>query len=1109
MKKWGFVCVVFSFLFGVNAFPQGSATLNGVVVDPSGAVLPGARIEIAETGTGLAREVTAGEDGRFVAAALRPSEYTVTTEAPSFRTDVSRVTLLADQNRTIRIELAIGTTQETVTVMAETVSPDFSTPTLSQVIEEKRIVELPLDGRNAAQLMLLVGGAVNAPSNGIDQGNTKTFPGAQTNSIHGARANMVSYNLDGANNNDIYTDVNAPFPFPDALQEFSVQTSNYKAEFGQNAGAVVNAHTKSGENEVHGTLFTFHRNGALNARNFFADETDPLKRTQFGATVGGPIVKNKSFFFAGWQSTRIRSVQNGLSSFVPTNANRQGDFSALLDANNPNNPVGSAVTVIDPTTRTPFPNNIIPQDRLDPSIQNFLENVPNVGGNGRVIYNRRIAQDYDEFVTRFDHEFSEKDRLTARYFFDRFKNDSAYDGSNLLTLTGFSDIRYDNLGITHTHIQNPSLINELYLTLSRDRNMRGQPDGVPNVTDFGVQISQPGGAPSAIESINASGFFSVGATTQAAFPRVATEVRDNLRWTHGSHSISFGGQFQTAHIVIRNFFQAYGQFSFTNDITNNALASMMLGKLRTFKQGDRDYKDAFNVFPSLYVQDTWKVNAKLSLDMGIRWDPLLPWDETKGRAAQFRPDAYYAGETSQVYLNAPPGLFYPGDPGFPNDGAGTSADYNNFGPRLGFAYALGDSGKTVIRGGAGVFYQARISAISNNRFEILTPFSTQITQTDPQGGFTNPWQGTGISPDFFPQPFPAPADATFPRPVLVVTFDPSKKFVTPTIYQWNLTLERQVSSDTLLRMAYVGSHSSFLSNNIELNNAFYIPDSTAGTDARRRFQQFSSIQMMSNSANAAFNALEVGVEKRAGSAGGPALLRRITLLANYTFSKSLDNMGLGQDSNTAGVSSRGPVPFDDPRFGPFNSGPSDFDHSHRLVLSYVWDLPDLAAAPGLMRNVFGGWQVTGVFQTQTGGPLTIEAGRDQSRTGLGGDRAVYLGTPDEMGTGSRGPGGCRPGEAPCQEFLDPTQFTIPAVGDFGTVGKGAFRGPSLTNWNMGFFKNFAITEGVRLQFRGEFFNIFNQTNFNDPTTSVTSGGFGGIRAAGDPRITQLALKLSF
>ncbi|MGH9632524.1 MAG: hypothetical protein ACRD7E_29820 [Bryobacteraceae bacterium] len=220
-------------------------------------------------------------------------------------------------------------------------------------------------------------------------------------------------------------------------------------------------------------------------------------------------------------------------------------------------------------------------------------------------------------------------------------------------------------------------------------------------------------------------------------------------------------------------------------------------------------------------------------------------------------------------------------------------------------------------------------------------------------------------------------------------------------------------------------------------------------------------------------------------------------------------MGLGQDSNTAGVSAQGPVPFDDPRFGPFNTGPSDFDHSHRMVLSYVWDLPSLRSSMPLVRWVFGDWQTTGVYQVQTGAPLTIEAGRDQSQTALGGDRAVFLGAPDEMGTGSRGPGGCRPGEAPCMEFLDPSKFALPAVGEFGTVGKGAFRGPSLSTWNMGFFKNFPIREAVRLQLRWEFFNIFNRTNFDSPTTSVSSGGFGGIRSAGDPRISQVALKLTF
>jgi hypothetical protein len=416
--------------------------ISGTVTDPTGAATPGAEVTITNTGSGQPRTATTNDQGHYVVPALRPGAYSLRVQASGFRTySRTGIVLGADQRLTVNVELLVGATEETVVVEAGTQQIDTQTSTLTQVVDGRRMVDMPLNGRNAAKLTLLVAGAVGAPEGGADTGPTKTFPGAVTISTNGSRQNQISYTLDGASFIDTFTNVNQPFPFPDALQEFSVQTSNYGAQFGNNAGGVVNVITKSGTNEFHGDVFAFHRNRVLNARNFFQSARDPLKRTQFGGTLGGPVINNKTFFFGGYQGNRIRSITGGLSAFVPNNANREGDFSALLDAANPNNALARRATIVDPTTRQVFPDNIIPKSRFNSAALAFLDNIPRADGNGRITYGRRVRTDFDEFVGKVDHLFSASQRIGVRYVANQFDDASAFDGRNLLTLNDFSKIR--------------------------------------------------------------------------------------------------------------------------------------------------------------------------------------------------------------------------------------------------------------------------------------------------------------------------------------------------------------------------------------------------------------------------------------------------------------------------------------------------------------------------------------------------------------------------------------------------------------------------------------------------------------------------------------------
>ncbi len=1087
---------------------QGFGTVVGTVTDPSGSLVPNANVKITDEGTSQTRETVTNAQGYYVFPSLRPASYTLTVNASGFSSTIRKnIQLQADENSTINVAMSLEQSTQTITVEAPPPQVNTTTSTLSEVVDQRRIVNLPLNGRNAANLALITAGTVLAPGGDADQGSSKTFPVAVTLSANGSRQNQTSFRLDGANNNDMYTNVNAPFPFPDALQEFSVQTSNYSAKYGGNAGGVVNIITKSGSNELHGDLFEFNRNSVFNARNFFAAKRDQLKRNQFGGTAGGPISiphlydgKNKTFFFAGYQGTRIRNTGNGANSYVPTAANLTGDFSAYLTASNPSNPLGKATIVNDPLTGLPFAGNIIPVNRFDPAALALTKYLPAAGGNGQVFYGQPSAQNFNEMIARVDHTFSQDDRLQARYFFDRFNNAPFLDLKNYLNNAAFTTINSHNFALGETHIFSPTMLNEFRASVAREISQRGPADGSINAKDLGVNIYEPPGD-RILESLSVSGFFSISQTDPASFVRNQYVINDTMSWVKGSHSLTFGVDANRGQVLLRNQFVQPGQFSFTADYTNLAMASFLLGKLRTFRQGNGEFKDnRVNTF-GLFFQDDYHVMRNLTVNFGVRYDPFFPWKETKGRVAQFRADAYNAGLRSTVFTNAPAGLLFPGDPNVPEWGVRTN--WKNLAPRIGFAYDLRGDGKTAIRGGFGMFYDSQQSGIYNNRFVDVTPFSTQITMTDPVGSFSNPYQGI-TNP--FPAPFPPPKNIAFPLPLLAVSYDPGNGgvFQTPVAYNYNLTIERQLSSDWMLRAAYVGSHASHLLETIELSPAVYIPGSKLSTDQRRLFPEYGSIAQAAQDINSGYNSLQLTAQKR--------FAQGLTILANYTFSKSIDDLPSGHSVSTVVSGSLSVLPWYFQGRHQFDRGPSDFDHTHRAVTSFVWDMPHFNSSPKVLRLVAGGWQINGLLSAQTGGPLTITAGKDQSQTGIGADRAAYL------GGSPYGTGGCGT-SAPCIDYLNPSAFALPATGSFGNVGKGMLRGPNQIIYDGGLFKEFPIrSDKTKVQFRAEFFNLFNRVNLNNPGTTsygatpavaVSTAGFGSIKSAQDPRIGQLGLKLIF
>jgi hypothetical protein len=1117
-------------LFLLTPALHGQSSIVGTVTDPGGGVIPAAVVHAVNDQTSQVREAVSNGEGYFVISALTPSTYTLKVDAPGFSSYTrTGIVLQTDQTSTNNVTVSITQLTESVEVTTGNVQINTTTTTLSEVVDERRMVELPLNGRNAASLTLVTAGTVLAPAS-ADEGSSKTFPGSVTISANGARQNQTSFRLDGAPNNDIYTNVNQPFPFPDALQEFSVQTANASARFGGNAGGVVNVVTKSGTNQFHGDVFEFVRNAVFNGRSYFADKRDQLKRNQFGGTLGGPITipgfysgKDRTFFFGGYQGTRIRNTVNGLTGNVPTAANLNGDFSALLSATNPNNPLGKVIyiqdttksakcpagTGIDPVTGLAstgcFPNNQIPVARFDPASLALAKLLPSSTTNGNVIFSQPLSQNFDEYLGRVDHAVSQNNHLEFRYYYDKFQNKAYLDKANYLNNTGATTITFQSAGVSDTHTFNANTLNEFHVNYGREISVRAPAPGSVNASDLGVKIFQPDGS-RIIESLSVSGYFSIGQTDPATFARNQYTANDAFSMIRGQHSITIGGDALDAQIVLRNQFHEPGQFGFTADTNNDAMAAFLTGGLRTFVQGNGEFKDNRLLTYGIFAEDIYHVNRRLTLNLGLRYDPFFPWHETKGRSEVFDGNAFAAGRVSQIYTNAPAGLLFPGDTGVPQYGLGASL--KNIAPRVGFALDLDGTGKTSLRGGFGVFFDSIQNGIYNNRFVDVTPFSVQVVLTAPAGPFNNPYLGI-VNP--FPAPATPPKTITFPTPVQVVSYDPGHdgKYQTPVVYGYNLTIEHQFPQDVLFRLAYVGSMSRHLLETIEKSPAIYA-GSLASPDSRRYYPGFGSIGQATQDINSNYNSLQATLNKN--------FSHGFTVLANYTFSHSIDDLPFGQSVTTVGTSLVSPIRWFQPGRHQFDRGPSEFDRTNRFVASFVYRTPKFETNKPL-RYIVGGWQVSGIVQAQSGTPLTVLAGKDQSGSALGADRGVYNPALNPYGKSN-----C--GTLPhCINFVNTSAFSLPAQGTSGNAPKGQLRGPDYVNLDAGLSKEAPLfTEKVRLQFKVEAFNVFNHNNRFNPGLSLTdtSGngivgkgvnlsatGAGGVRAGYDPRIGQLALKLLF
>jgi len=1066
-----------------------TASLAGVVTDSSGAVIPAAKLTLTNQQTGLSHSLLSDVQGHYLFTGFPVGHYQLVVEKIGFTAyKQTGIELTVNQSATQNVSLQIGKVTEEVTVGANVELINTREATVGQLIDERRIVDLPLDGRNAADLALLGAGTVNVSStNTYCDVNCEggTHPGERRINVNGIGPNAVNYQLDGASHNDTYINTNLPFPNPDAVQEFTIQSDNLSAEYGNAAAGAISVITKSGTNQLHGDVFEFLRNGALNANNYFANQSTPvqkdvLKRNQFGGSVGGPIVKGKLFYFATYQGTRLRSAGAGNVAFVPTQAERTGDFSALcgsFDAGgNCTDPNG--VQLVDPANgNAKIPFNQLPQ--IDPVAQFFLQHIPLPNGGGNILnfLGPPQVQNEDEAMGKLDYSLGKNHRFSGHYFQTYFRQPPASAQQNLLAAdSNGNHVRVQNVAVNHTYTKSPTLLFNSWFgwELQTGGSLSGAPFGL---ADAGMNVAQT--KPAEL-SVFVNNYFSINTNHNGDFDRGDTTIRENVTLVHNRHELRFGGELVRLQNHLRNEYLQNANIGTLNALSGDNLADFTLGVLSYFQQGGGEFKDLHGEKYSLYVNDIWRANPKLSLNAGLRWDPYLPYLEEKGRVVCFQP-----GAPSQRFPNAPLGMTFGGsnhDPGCPK--AGAEAGLGNFAPRLGFAYRPGGDDKTSIRGGAGYYY-APPETVGFNTFVDAAPFSPQFFFST--ASLTDPYGSNGLA-----NPFPvnyAPrlpgANSSFILPTAIYAVFQRTYHIT-LVTAWNLTLERQLGEDWLFRSAYVGNKGTFLYGTSdqkplrELNPAVYMPGATHdNTQQRRLYPQFSTVGYISSSNNSHYNALQTTLEKR--------MSRGLSILCNWTWARGIDDYG-----------------WSDPFNRHFDYGLSDDDIHHNFKLSSVWDLPKTSFT-GAAGKVLNGWEVTSIISWRGGFPYSIVDSSDNSFSGVGRDRADLVGSLRAAVLSSS-----RRHAQLVQEWFNPTVFADNAVGTFGNSGKNILRGPRFFETDLGLMKTTQITERTSAQFRAEFFNAFNNVNFSRPHNDIRDPQVAQITGLdGKPRILQFALKLMF
>ncbi|MBZ5682573.1 MAG: TonB-dependent receptor [Acidobacteriia bacterium] len=1116
-------CVVVLVLSGLNVIAQQiTGSIRGTVVDASGAVVQGASISAKQTETGLTRIAMTDRTGAYVLLELPVGHYQLQVEAKGFQRYVQQgITLNVNATATVPVRLVPGGETQQVQVMADAQLIQGTVTSLGKTVTEQEVLDLPLDGRNFTRLGLLQPGVVPLTP-GLEEAGGSLRAG-QAYAVNGQRPESNNFLIDGANN---FNGVDGGFvlkPPVDAITEFKILTHNANAEFGNSLGSTTNIITRAGTNGYHGALWEFLRNDAFDATRFPATSVEPLKQNQFGGSIGGPVRKDKTFFFGYYEGFRNRQGETDAST-VPSIAERQGDFSAICisgfdssgmckdrDPNgDPNVPIHQLFNVF---LNKPYPLNQLPLTPPDtnPLSLGLLQLFPLPNSGANVFTSTQVVrQDTNQFGLRLDHYLGTADVLNFRYAFSDGSqfNPIPTSGASVPGFPVGQEQRAQNVVAQDTHTFSPAMIGVFRFSFLRNKFLYGERTNHTTPASLGFGYDSSLAVAEGPPFIQVNGYTTIGdpITGPRNTYEDAFDYSSSLSWVHGKHELKFGSGYEHLHVNMLQGIATNGFFVFVPfpDIAD-AFASFLFGQPVFFLQGRGDFSRGINgQSVNAYAQDTYKLTQHLTVNFGLRYELPFPYSEIKNRQTLFIP-----GRQSVVMPSAPAGLLYPGDPGVP---AGLIPTFKKgFAPRVGFAWDPTGSAKWLVTSAYGIFYEPYYTGQGGPlQSPISAPPYLQTEQVSIPN-FSDPYNGN-------PPPL-----GSFATPLTNLTLTPNLPL--PYSQDWDLNIQRSFGSDLLLEVGYVGTKGTKLPRFIEGNPAIYVPginsttgqpNSTSGNADQRRLYSgctladppssciYSSTGLIAGIANSSYNALETSLKKR--------FSHGLSFLASYTFSKSIDD---ASSFNMTGSASKPVAGENDLAQNPFDlaaeRGRSLFDARHRLVLSYQWSLPFWRQPHGWYQQALGGWQVNGIATVMSGTPFTVFDSNDVSEQG---------GAPEISGFSANRPNlvsGQNPNSGPrtTSAWLNASAFAritpdpnSPAQ-QFGTAGRNIAVGPGYANWDFSAFKNIRVAESKEFQFRAEFFNVLNHTNFRLPDSDISSPTFNHILAAQPPRLIQLALKFLF
>jgi hypothetical protein len=1099
----GVVLVVAGVLMmGGIARAQATAQLDGTVRDESGGVLPGVTVTVTQTDTGFTRSVVTETNGSYILSNLPTGPYQLEVSLQGFRTYVqSGIVLQVGGMPTINVVLAVGNLQETVSVQGAAPLVDVRTSGIRDVVEQAKIVELPLQGRNVTDLIMLAGSAVNT---GKVLQNLNRNDGVAI-AIAGGLRTGVAYTLDGAMNSDFYDNTNLPFPFPDALQEFSVATSGQAAASGMHSAASVNAVTKSGTNNFHGNAFEFLRDSTFNAPYYFAPpgadgkkQKDGLNRNQFGGTLGGPVVRDKLFFFGAYQRTRARQMSNDNLAFVPTAAMMIGDFTTAASpaCNN-----GRQVAL-----RAPFVDNRVDPSRFSPAAAKIINSgwIPSSSDPcGQIRFAVPLDDNNGQGVARVDYQMNANHQIFGRYLDHVEQRPATLERThNLLVVRNIygpkSRKRAQTMALGDTMVFGSRAVNAIRATYVRTSTRSNAPaDKFFDAPSLGIPIYTyvPG-----VLAVNVTnGFaFSGGSSVAGVVDNRAYQAQDDFSKVAGAHQFSFGANMAYATLDSFDYANAAGNFAFNGSLTGIGLADFLTGQVSTLTHGTPSILHNYQWYVGVYGQDAWRASDRLTLNLGLRWEPYFGTVSKNSAISNFVPGNFNSGIRSTVFINAPPGLIYPGDPGFPPGSTGLNKQWTNLAPRVGVAWDVTGNGRFAIRSSYGINYD-RPTAIFQQVPASGAPFGNRLTLTG-NIPFDDPYR---IVPggQLLPVPVPPPSNIVFPGLGSYASISPN---INSTRAQsWNVTVERQLGSSWQVAASYLGTYLDHIWGQDALNPGIYmglgpctlrgvnypVCSTVANTDARRVFSQVSAeaaqklsyVSEYRDIGTQNYRGLKLSFQRRAG--------KGLSLGGNYTVSHcTTDTPVTGnfvQFNNTW-------LKPGDPSYDRGNC-----PYNQREIANFTASAQAPQFSSTALRIIASNWRVSGILSANTGNWLTVTTTQDRAFNGIPTQRV------DQVSDNPYG-------DKTLLNYLNAKAFAIPAVGTLGNEVARSIEGPGFWKVDVSIARLLTFGASRTMELRIEAFNLFNNFNWGDPNTSLDAGTFGQINTQnGDPRIMQFAVKYGF